>query len=119
MDRLTPLEGRQAPGGGLWRETQRQGSARRAPVVTGRFHAYPSEVLKPVSQRPRDLFPSLKDRVLLGPLPRRRGCQPKSSLLVWVGMRPPFCIPQGQLQKGQPLPQTQSLLGVPHDQGSC
>ncbi|XP_040849434.1 AT-rich interactive domain-containing protein 5A [Ochotona curzoniae] len=37
------------------------------PVFTGCFHAYPAEVLKPISQHPRDFFASLHNRVLEGP----------------------------------------------------
>ncbi|XFF82229.1 hypothetical protein AB1E18_008448 [Capra hircus] len=112
-DRLTPLEGRQAPGGGLWRETQ-AGPRPSAPIVTGCFHAYPSEVLKPVSQRPRDLFPSLKDRVLFGPPAKEEGLPAKEPRLVWGGdAGRPSAFHKGSSRKGSLYPKPKACWVSP------
>ncbi|XP_070236136.1 AT-rich interactive domain-containing protein 5A isoform X4 [Bos mutus] len=111
--RLTPLEGRQAPGGGLWGETQ-AGPRPSAPVVTGCFHAYPSEVLKPISQRPRDLFPSLKDRVLLGPPAKEEGLPAKEPPLVWGGdAGRPSAFHKGSSRKGSLYPKPKACWVSP------
>lgn len=81
---LTPPEGLRAPGGSTGVEAQ-VGPCPTAPTFLGRFHAYPTEVLKPVSQHPRDFFSSLKDRVLLGPPGKEEGLTAKESQLVWGG----------------------------------
>nr|BAE34133.1 unnamed protein product [Mus musculus] len=81
---LTPREGLQAPGGSTRMEAQ-VGPCPTAPMFSGCFHAYPTEVLKPVSQHPRDFFSGLKDRVLLGPPGKEEGPTTKESHLVWGG----------------------------------
>lgn len=81
---LTPQEGLRAPGGSTQVEAQ-VGPCPTAPTFLGRFHAYPTEVLKPVSQHPRDFFSGLKDRVLLGPPGNEEGPTTKESQLVWGG----------------------------------
>ncbi|KAM9054200.1 AT-rich interactive domain-containing protein 5A isoform 2-T2 [Megaptera novaeangliae] len=82
--RLTPPEGTQGPGGSLKEEAQ-VGPRPSAPIFTGCFHAYPTEVLKPISQHPRNFFPSLKDGVLLGPPSKEEGLPAKEPQLVWGG----------------------------------
>ncbi|XP_065747346.1 AT-rich interactive domain-containing protein 5A [Phocoena phocoena] len=82
--RLTPLEGTQGPGGSLKEEAQ-VGPHPSAPIFTGCFHAYPTEVLKPISQHPRDFFPSLKDGVLSGPPGKEEGLPAKEPQRVWGG----------------------------------
>ncbi|XP_021570094.1 AT-rich interactive domain-containing protein 5A isoform X1 [Carlito syrichta] len=82
--RLTPQEGLQAPGGSL-REGAQMGPCPTAPIFTGCFHSYPTEVLKPVSQHPRDFFSSLKDGVVLGPPCQKEGLSVKEPQLVWGG----------------------------------
>ncbi|XP_062064744.1 AT-rich interactive domain-containing protein 5A isoform X2 [Lepus europaeus] len=78
--RLSPQEGPQAPGGSPREEAQ------AGPVVTGCFHAYPAEVLKPVSQHPKDFFASLKDPgVLLGPPGQEEGPPAREPRPMWGG----------------------------------
>ncbi|XP_015861315.1 AT-rich interactive domain-containing protein 5A isoform X2 [Peromyscus maniculatus bairdii] len=81
---LTPREGLQAPGGGTKVEVQ-EGPCPTAPTFSGCFHAYPTEVLKPVSQHPRDFFSGLKDRVLLEPPGKEEGLSTQEPQLVWGG----------------------------------
>ncbi|GAB1284874.1 AT-rich interactive domain-containing protein 5A [Apodemus speciosus] len=83
-----PQEGSQPPGGGTRMGTRMEaqvGPCPPAPVFSGCFHAYPTEVLKPASQHPRDFFSGLKDRVLLGPPGKDEGPTTKESQLVWGG----------------------------------
>ncbi|XP_020014240.1 AT-rich interactive domain-containing protein 5A isoform X2 [Castor canadensis] len=80
---LTPQEGLQAPGGSIRVEAQ-VGPCPAASIFTGCFHAYPTEVLKPISQHPRDFFCSFKDGVL-GPPGKEEGLQAKEPQLVWGG----------------------------------
>ncbi|XP_043774647.1 AT-rich interactive domain-containing protein 5A isoform X4 [Cervus elaphus] len=111
--RLTPLEGRQASRGSLWEETQASPRP-SAPVFTGCFHAYPSEVLKPVSQHPRDLFPSLKDRVLLGPPAKEEGLPAKEPPLVWGGdASRPSAFHKGSSRKGSLYPKPKACWVSP------
>ncbi|XP_051060232.1 AT-rich interactive domain-containing protein 5A [Phodopus roborovskii] len=81
--RLTPPEGLQAPGCGSASASTalQEGLCPTAP----HFHAYPTEVLKPVSQHPRDFFSGLKDRVMLGPPGKEDGLSGKEPQLVWGG----------------------------------
>lgn len=81
---LTPQEGLQAPSGSTKVEVQ-EGACPTVPTFSGCFHAYPTEVLKPVSQHPRDFFSGLKDRVLLGPPGKEEGLSAKEPQLVWGG----------------------------------
>ncbi|KAM5227568.1 AT-rich interactive domain-containing protein 5A [Ctenodactylus gundi] len=81
---LPSQEGLQVPGSSLGAEAA-EGPCPAAPTFTGSFHAYPSEVLRPVSQHPRDFFASLKDRVLLGPPAKEDGLLAKEPRLVWGG----------------------------------
>ncbi|XP_066233759.1 AT-rich interactive domain-containing protein 5A isoform X1 [Saccopteryx leptura] len=81
---LAPQEGPQAPGGSL-REEGQVGSHPPAPIFTGCFHAYPTKVLKPISQHPRDFFPHIKDGVLLGSPGKEEGLPVKEPSLVWGG----------------------------------
>ncbi|XP_069869475.1 AT-rich interactive domain-containing protein 5A isoform X2 [Dipodomys merriami] len=80
---LTPQERLQAPGSSVKAEVQ-AGPCPTAPIFTGCFHAYPTGVLKPVSQHPWD-FSSLKDRVLLGPSSKEEGLPTQEPQLGWGG----------------------------------
>ncbi|XP_055462701.1 AT-rich interactive domain-containing protein 5A isoform X2 [Psammomys obesus] len=96
---LTPQEGLQAPGGGARVEAQ-VGPCPAAPTFSGRFHAYPTEVLKPVSQHPRDFFSNLKDRVPLGAPGKEEGPSTKEPQLVWGGgANRPSAFHKGSLRK--------------------
>ncbi|XP_052048914.1 AT-rich interactive domain-containing protein 5A isoform X2 [Apodemus sylvaticus] len=96
---LRPEEGAQAPGGSTRMEAQ-VGSCPPAPVYSGCFHTYPTEVLKPASQHPRDFFSSLKDRVLLGPPGKEEGPTTKESQLVWGGdANRPSAFHKGSIRK--------------------
>ncbi|KAI5770940.1 ARID5A [Gulo gulo luscus] len=111
--RLSPQEGLQAPGGSL-REEAPSGPHLPAPVFTGCFHAYPTEVLKPVSQHPRDFFPSFKDGVLLGPPGREEGRAVKESQLVWGGDADrPSAFQKGSSRKGSPYPKPKACWVSP------
>ncbi|XP_005400723.1 PREDICTED: AT-rich interactive domain-containing protein 5A isoform X1 [Chinchilla lanigera] len=79
-----PLEGSQVPGSSLQAEAP-GGPCPAAPFFMGSFHACPTEVLRPISQHPRDFFSSLKDRVLLGPPGKAEGLSAKEPPLVWGG----------------------------------
>ncbi|XP_004844421.1 AT-rich interactive domain-containing protein 5A isoform X1 [Heterocephalus glaber] len=79
-----PLEGLQAPGNSLGAETPGVPCS-TAPIFMGSFHTYPTEVLKPISQHPRDFFSSLKDRLLLGSPGKGEGLSAKKAQLVWGG----------------------------------
>ncbi|KAL6039350.1 hypothetical protein STEG23_014189 [Scotinomys teguina] len=81
---LTSQEGLRAPSGSTKVEVQ-EGPCAIAPTFSGCFHAYPTEVLKPVSQHPRDFFSGLKDRVLLEPPGKEEGLSTKEPQLVWGG----------------------------------
>ncbi|XP_032325615.1 AT-rich interactive domain-containing protein 5A isoform X3 [Camelus ferus] len=110
---LTPQEGTQAPGGSLGEEAQ-AGPRPSAPIFTGCFHAYPTEVLKPVSQHPRDFFPSLKDGVLLGPLGKEEGLPAKEPQLVWGGDADrPSAFHKGGSQKGSLYPKPKACWVSP------
>ncbi|XP_010636431.1 AT-rich interactive domain-containing protein 5A isoform X1 [Fukomys damarensis] len=78
-----PLEGLQGPGNSMVGETP-GGPCAAAPIFMGSFHTCPTEVLKPISQHPRDFFSNLKDRVLLGPPGKGEGPLAKAQL-VWGG----------------------------------
>lgn len=81
---LTTQEALQVPGGSTKVEVQ-EGPCPTASTFSGCFHAYPTEVLKPVSQHPRDFFSGLKDRVLLGPPDKGEGLSAKEPQLLWGG----------------------------------
>ncbi|XP_032448585.1 AT-rich interactive domain-containing protein 5A isoform X3 [Lynx canadensis] len=111
--RLTPQEGLQAPGGSL-REEALAGPRLPAPIFTGCFHAYPTEVLKPVSQHPRDFFPSLKDGALLGPPGKEEGLLVKEPQLVWGGdANRPSAFHKGSSRKGSPYPKPKACWVSP------
>uniref|UniRef100_A0A452RW13 AT-rich interaction domain 5A n=1 Tax=Ursus americanus TaxID=9643 RepID=A0A452RW13_URSAM len=110
--RLSPQEGLQAPGGSL-REAP-AGPRLPAPIFTGCFHAYPTEVLKPVSQHPRDFFPSFKDGVLLGPPGKEEGLAVKEPQLVWGGdVSRPSAFHKGGSRKGSPYPKPKACWVSP------
>nr|XP_055097559.1 AT-rich interactive domain-containing protein 5A isoform X5 [Symphalangus syndactylus] len=97
--RLTPQEELQAPGGSL-REEAQAGPCPAAPIFKGCFHTHPTEVLKPVSQHPRDFFSRLKDGVLRGP-PGKEGLSVKEPQLVWGGdANRPSAFHKGGSRKG-------------------
>uniref|UniRef100_A0A8C5L9F3 AT-rich interaction domain 5A n=1 Tax=Jaculus jaculus TaxID=51337 RepID=A0A8C5L9F3_JACJA len=79
---LALQEGLQASGGSSRAEAQ-LGPGPAAPIFSGCFHSYPTEVLKPVSQHPRDFFSRLKDEVLFGPPGKEEGLSTKEPQLVW------------------------------------
>uniref|UniRef100_A0A8C9JW85 AT-rich interaction domain 5A n=1 Tax=Panthera tigris altaica TaxID=74533 RepID=A0A8C9JW85_PANTA len=111
--RLTPQEGLQAPGGSL-REEALAGPRLPAPIFTGCFHAYPTEVLKPVSQHPRDFFPSLKDGALLGPPGKEEGLLVKEPQLVWGGdANRPSAFHKGSSRKGSTYPKPKACWVSP------
>ncbi|KAL1771282.1 AT-rich interactive domain-containing protein 5A isoform X2 [Sigmodon hispidus] len=80
----TPQEGLQTPSGSTKVGVQ-EGPCSIPPTFSGCFHAYPTEVLKPVSQHPRDFFSGLKDRVLLEPPGQEERLSTKEPQLVWGG----------------------------------
>ncbi|XP_064124478.1 AT-rich interactive domain-containing protein 5A isoform X1 [Loxodonta africana] len=111
--RLTPQEGLQAPGGSL-REEAQGGPCPEAPIFTGYFHAYPTEVLKPISQHPRDFFPSLKDGVLLGPSGKEAGLPAKEPQLVWGGdVNRPSAFHKGGFRRSSPYPKPKACWVSP------
>ncbi|KAM4866578.1 AT-rich interactive domain-containing protein 5A isoform 2-T3 [Thomomys bottae] len=81
--RLTPQERLQGPGSSVKAEVQAE-PCPPAPIFTGCFHAYPTEVLKPVSQHPWYIS-SLKDRVLLGSSSKEEGLSTQEPQLGWSG----------------------------------
>lgn len=96
---LTPHEGLQAPGGST-REEAQVGPCPPAPTFSGCFHAYPTEVLRPVSQHPRDFFSGLKDRLPLGPPGKEEGPSTKEPQLVWGGdANRPSAFQKGSFRK--------------------
>ncbi|XP_045406098.1 AT-rich interactive domain-containing protein 5A isoform X2 [Lemur catta] len=111
--RLTPQEGLQAPGSSL-REEAQAGPCPSAPIFTGCFHAYPTEVLKPVSQHPRDFFSSFKDGVLLGPPSKEEGLSVKEPQLVWGGdANRPSAFHKGGSRKGSLYPKPKACWVSP------
>ncbi|KAM9211909.1 AT-rich interactive domain-containing protein 5A isoform 2-T2 [Dugong dugon] len=111
--RLTPQEGLQAHAGSL-REEALGGPCPAAPIFTGYFHACPTEVLKPISQHPRDFFPSLKDGVLLGPSGKEAGLLAKERQLVWGGdVNRPSAFHKGGFRKGSPYPKPKACWVSP------
>ncbi|XP_046519085.1 AT-rich interactive domain-containing protein 5A isoform X2 [Equus quagga] len=111
--RLTPQEEMQAPGGSLREETP-VGPRPAAPLFTGCFHAYPTEVLKPISQHPRDFFPSLKDGLLLGPSGKEEGLLVKEPQLVWGGdANRPSAFHKGGSRKGSLYPKPKACWVSP------
>ncbi|XP_063086007.1 AT-rich interactive domain-containing protein 5A isoform X3 [Cavia porcellus] len=81
---LAPPEELHTLGGGLRTEAS-GGPCPAPPVFMGSFHSCPTEVLRPISQHPRDFFSNLKDRVLLGPPGKGEGLSAKEPQLVWGG----------------------------------
>ncbi|XP_054441923.1 AT-rich interactive domain-containing protein 5A isoform X3 [Pteronotus mesoamericanus] len=111
--RLAPQEGSQAPGGSL-REEAQEGPHPPAPFFTGCFHAYPTKVLKPISQHPRDFFPHLKDGVLLGPPGKEEGLPVKEPPLVWGGdINRPSAFHKGGSRKGNLYPKPKACWVSP------
>lgn len=80
-----PQEGLLPPSGSTKVEEVQEGPRPTGPTFSGCFHAYPTEVLKPVSQHPRDFFSGLKDRVLLERPGKEEGLSIKEPQLVWGG----------------------------------
>nr|XP_036850514.1 AT-rich interactive domain-containing protein 5A isoform X3 [Manis javanica] len=110
---LTPQERLQASGGSL-REEAQAGPHMPAPIFTGCFHAYPTKVVKPVSQHPRDFFPSLKDGVLLGPPGKEEGLPVKEPQLVWGGNASrPSAFHKGGSRKGSLYPKPKACWVSP------
>ncbi|XP_014438936.1 AT-rich interactive domain-containing protein 5A [Tupaia chinensis] len=110
--RLTPQEGVQTPGGGL-REEAQAGPCPTGPIFTGCFHTYPAEVLKPISQHPRDFFSSLKDGVFLGP-PGKEGLSVKEPPLLWGGdAGHPSAFHKGSSRKGSLYPKPKACWVSP------
>ncbi|XP_037022214.2 AT-rich interactive domain-containing protein 5A isoform X2 [Artibeus jamaicensis] len=111
--RLAPQEGPQASGGSL-REEAQEGPHPPAPVFTGCFHAYPTKVLKPISQHPRDFFPHLKDGVLLGSPGKEEGLPVKAPSLVWGGdINRPSAFHRGDSRKGNLYPKPKACWVSP------
>ncbi|XP_074188637.1 AT-rich interactive domain-containing protein 5A isoform X1 [Rhinolophus sinicus] len=111
--RLAPQEGSQAPGGSL-REEAQASSHPPAPIFTGCFHAYPTKVLKPISQHPRDFFPHLKDGMLLGPPGQAEGLPVKEPPLVWGGdVNRPSAFHKGGSRKGSLYPKPKACWVTP------
>uniref|UniRef100_U3ENQ6 AT-rich interactive domain-containing protein 5A n=1 Tax=Callithrix jacchus TaxID=9483 RepID=U3ENQ6_CALJA len=109
---LTPQEGLQAPGGSLGEEVQAR-PCPAAPIFTGCFHTHPTEVLKPVSQHPRDFFSRLKDGVLLGPS-GKEGLSVKEPQLVWGGdANHPSAFHKGGSRKGSLYPKPKACWVSP------
>ncbi|KAM8786711.1 AT-rich interactive domain-containing protein 5A isoform 2-T2 [Rhynchonycteris naso] len=110
---LAPQEVPQAPGGSL-REEAHAGSHPPAPIFTGCFHAYPTNVLKPVSQHPRDFFPHLKDGVLLGSPGKEEGLPVKEPSLVWGGdINRPSAFHRGGSRKNSLYPKPKACWVSP------
>lgn len=110
---LTPPEGVQGPGGSL-REEAQVGPRPSAPTFTGCLHTYSSEVLKPISQHPRDFLPSLKDAVLLGPPGKEEGLPTKEPQLVWGGdANRPSAFHKGGSRKGSLYPKPKACWVSP------
>ncbi|XP_012582771.1 PREDICTED: AT-rich interactive domain-containing protein 5A isoform X2 [Condylura cristata] len=111
--RLTPPEGLQAPGGSL-REEAPTGFRPSGPIFTGCFHACPTEVLKPISQHPRDFFPNFKDGMLLGPPGKEEGLSVKEPQLVWGGDADrPSAFHKGSSRKSSPYPKPKACWVSP------
>ncbi|XP_053781341.1 AT-rich interactive domain-containing protein 5A isoform X1 [Desmodus rotundus] len=111
--RLAAQEGPQASGGSL-REEAQEGPHSPAPVFTGCFHAYPTKVLKPISQHPRDFFPHLKDGVLLGSPGKEEGLPVKEPSLVWGGdTNRPSAFHKGDSRKGSLFPKPKACWVSP------
>lgn len=110
---LAPQEGSQGPGGSLGEEAQ-AGPHLPAPTFTGCFHAYPTKVLKPISQHPRDFFPHLKDGVLWGSPGKEEGLPVKESALVWGGdVNRPSAFHRGGSRKGSVCPRPKACWVSP------
>ncbi|XP_016074719.1 PREDICTED: AT-rich interactive domain-containing protein 5A [Miniopterus natalensis] len=111
--RLAPQEGSQASGGSF-REEAQAGPHPPAPIFTGCFHAYPTKVLKPISQHPRDFFPHLKDGVLLGSPGKEERLPIKESPLVWGGdVNRPSAFHKGGSRKGSLYPKPKACWVSP------
>ncbi|XP_016050414.1 AT-rich interactive domain-containing protein 5A isoform X2 [Erinaceus europaeus] len=110
---LTPQEGLSATGGTL-REEAHVGPRPSAPIFTGCFHACPTEVPKPISQYPRDFFPSLKKGVLPRPSGNEDGLQVKEPQLVWGGdASRPSAFHKGSSRKGNLYPKPKACWVSP------
>ncbi|XP_006876687.1 PREDICTED: AT-rich interactive domain-containing protein 5A [Chrysochloris asiatica] len=106
---LSPQEGLQVPGGSL-REDAQGGPCPEAPIFTGYFH----EVLKPISQHPRNFFPNLKDGVLLGPLGKEAAMPATESQLVWGGNAShPSAFHKGGFRRDSPYPKPKACWVSP------
>ncbi|XP_019515540.1 PREDICTED: AT-rich interactive domain-containing protein 5A isoform X2 [Hipposideros armiger] len=111
--RLPPQEGSQAPGHSLREETQAS-SHPPAPIFTGCFHAYPTKVLKPISQHPQDFFPHLKDGVFLGAPGQEEWLPVKEPPLVWNGdANHPSAFHKGNSRKGSLYPKPKACWVTP------
>ncbi|XP_070286034.1 AT-rich interactive domain-containing protein 5A isoform X3 [Myotis yumanensis] len=110
---LASPEGSRGPGGSLKEEAQ-AGPHLPAPTFTGCFHAYPTKVLKPISQHPWDFFPHLKDGVLLGSPGKEEGLPVKESALVWGGdVNRPSAFHRGGSRKGSLCPRPKACWVSP------
>ncbi|XP_036309817.2 AT-rich interactive domain-containing protein 5A isoform X2 [Pipistrellus kuhlii] len=97
---LAAPEGAQGPGGSL-REEAQAGPHPPAPTFTGCCHTYPTKVLKPISQHPRDFFPHLREGVLWGPPGKEERLPVKESALVWGGdVNRPSAFHRGGSRRG-------------------
>ncbi|KAM6177977.1 AT-rich interactive domain-containing protein 5A [Rhynchocyon petersi] len=110
--RLTPREGSPAPVSN--REEAQRSPCPAAPIFTGYFHACRTEVLKPISQHPRDFFRSLKDGVLLEPSGKEAGLPATESPLVWGGdVNRPSAFHKGSFRKGSADPKPKACWVSP------
>ncbi|XP_044516732.1 AT-rich interactive domain-containing protein 5A isoform X2 [Gracilinanus agilis] len=88
------------------------------PIFTGCFHAYPAEVLKPVSQHPRDFFPSSKDVAEAGspfrPPGKEGGKLESQPQLLWSGdASHPSAFHKGGAGKNSPYPRPKACWVPP------
>ncbi|XP_007476592.1 AT-rich interactive domain-containing protein 5A isoform X2 [Monodelphis domestica] len=88
------------------------------PIFTGCFHAYPAEVLKPVSQHPRDFFPSSKDVAEAGspfrPPGKEAGKRESQPQLLWSGdASHPSAFHKGGAGKNSPYPRPKACWVPP------
>ncbi|XP_074065320.1 AT-rich interactive domain-containing protein 5A isoform X3 [Macrotis lagotis] len=88
------------------------------PIFTGCFHAYPAEVLKPVSRHPHDFFPSSKDEAEAGspfrPLGKEGGKLENQPQLLWGGdASHPSAFHKGGAGKNSPYPRPKACWVPP------
>ncbi|XP_027709668.1 AT-rich interactive domain-containing protein 5A isoform X1 [Vombatus ursinus] len=88
------------------------------PIFTGCFHAYPAEVLKPVSRHPHDFFPSSKDEAEAGspfrPPGKEGGKLESQPQLLWGGdASHPSAFHKGGAGKNSPYPRPKACWVPP------